>query len=157
MADPSKSPPLTRSSVLAAHDLIKPYIHHTPTLTNSTLSSLASTPQSVNALKGTPWEGQTPARPIIRLWFKAENLQRVGAFKVRGAFHALLRLIEEEGWDKPGNEKARGRGVVTHSSGSFALYLSVFLASYTRNRSLATNTHCIPWSISKNTVINILG
>lgn len=121
MADPTKSPPLTRTSVLAAHELIKPYIHYTPVLTNSTLTSLASTPQTKDALVGTPWEGQEPARPVIRLWFKAENLQRVGAFKVRGAFHALLRLIEEEGWDKPGNEAQRETGVVTHSSGQYKL------------------------------------
>jgi len=120
MADPSKCPPLTRSSVMTAHERIKPYIHHTPTLTNSTLTSLASTAQTSEALKGTQWEGQQPARPVIRLWFKAENLQRVGAFKARGAFHAVLRLIEEQGWDQPGKEEGRKRGVVTHSSGAYS-------------------------------------
>jgi len=131
MADPAKSPPLTRSSVLAAHELIKPYIHHTPTLANATLTSLASTPQTKEALVGTPWEGQEPAKPVIRLWFKAENLQRVGAFKVRGAFHALLRLIQEEGWDVPGKEEGRKRGVVTHSSGSSCRSLSFSSTIYT--------------------------
>ncbi|KAL6721410.1 hypothetical protein ACLMJK_000513 [Lecanora helva] len=108
MADPSTCPPLTRSSITAAHARIKPHIHRTPVLTSTTLSDIASTPQRPEALVGTPWEGQPPARPKIRFFFKCENFQRVGAFKVRGAFHALTRLSEEE----------RGRGVVTHSSGN---------------------------------------
>jgi threonine dehydratase len=120
MADPLKCPPLTRSSVIAAHSLIKKHIHYTAVLTNQTLTDLASTPQSPKDLEDTPWAGQTPARPKVRLWFKCENLQRVGAFKVRGAFHALGRLIEEEGWDV-GDSGAGGkeRAVVTHSSGTF--------------------------------------
>lgn len=114
MADPTKSPPLTRDSVIAAHELIKKYIHHTPVLTNTTLDDLVSTPQTPASLIGTPWEGQTPTKPKIRLWFKCENFQRVGAFKVRGAFHALTRLMAEEGWEEGGGME---RGVVTHSSG----------------------------------------
>lgn len=104
--------PLTRDSIVAAHELIKPHIHTTPVLTNTTLSDLASRPQSPEALKGTPWEGQEPAKPKIRLFFKAENFQKIGAFKVRGAFHALLRLVEEKGI-----EEVRRTGVATHSSG----------------------------------------
>jgi threonine dehydratase len=45
------------------------------------------------------------------LWLKPENLQSVGAFKVRGAHHALARLSPEE----------RARGVVAYSSGNHAL------------------------------------
>ncbi|KAK6217672.1 OTU protein [Pestalotiopsis sp. IQ-011] len=88
MADPSTCPPLTRASVVAAHDLIRPYVHHTPTLTNATLTRLASTPRTRAELAGSEWEGQEDgsAAPTIRLWFKCENLQRIGAFKVRGAF-----------------------------------------------------------------------
>ncbi|RDL38022.1 IlvA, threonine dehydratase [Venustampulla echinocandica] len=122
MADPAKSPPLTRTSVIAAHALVKEHIHYTPVLTNSTLTNLASTPQSATTLADTQWAGQEPARPQIRLWFKCENLQRVGAFKVRGAFHALKRLIEEPGWEEGGG---RERGVVTHSSGNHAQALSL--------------------------------
>lgn len=118
MADPTKSPSLTRTSVLEAHALIKQYIHYTPVLTNQTLTALASTPQSPSDLTGTPWAGQSPARPKLRLWFKCENLQKVGAFKVRGAFHALTRLMAEEGWEAGGG---RERGVVTHSSGMLAV------------------------------------
>lgn len=114
MADPAHSPPLTRPSVIAAHSLIKKYIHYTPILTNTTLTQLASTPQTQEALEGTPWAGAKPANPKIRLWFKCENLQKVGAFKVRGAFHALTRLMAEDGWAESGGKE---RGVVTHSSG----------------------------------------
>ncbi|KAE8329377.1 tryptophan synthase beta subunit-like PLP-dependent enzyme [Aspergillus sergii] len=117
---------LTPSKVHAAHTLIKPYIHRTPLLTNKTLNGIASTPQTPDALKGTPYEGQTPANPTIRFFFKCENLQRIGAFKARGAFHALLRLIEERG-----EEEVRRRGVVTHSSGNHAQALA--LASSTLN------------------------
>lgn len=103
---------MTRASIEAAHALIKPYIHRTPVLTNTTLSTLALTPQTPDALKGTQWEGHEPAKPKMRLFFKCENFQRIGAFKVRGAFHAVLRLVEERGI-----EEVRRTGVVTHSSG----------------------------------------
>lgn len=116
MADPN-SLPLTRASVLAAHELIKPYIHRTPVLTNTYLSTLASTPRTAPELASTPWAGQQPAKPTLRLWFKCENLQRIGAFKARGAFHALLRLTQSDGWAESGG---RERGVVTHSSGTSA-------------------------------------
>lgn len=107
MAAIEKTLPLTRSSVQAAHDQIKVDIHLTPVLTSTTLSTLASTPQIADALVGTPWEGQRPAHPKISLFFKCENYQRIGAFKIRGAFHALSRLSKEE----------LARSVVTHSSG----------------------------------------
>ncbi|PSN60456.1 tryptophan synthase beta subunit-like PLP-dependent enzyme [Corynespora cassiicola Philippines] len=120
MADPAHSPSLTRDSVLAAHELVKPHIHRTPVLTNTTLSNLASAPQAAEALRGTQWESQEPAKPKIRLFFKCENLQRIGAFKVRGAFHAVKRLIEQDGL-----EVVRKRGVVTHSSGNHAQALAL--------------------------------
>lgn len=124
MSSLSRALPLTRESVLAAHELVKPHIHLTPVQTNTTLSTLASTPQTSDALKGTQWEGQEPAQPKIKLFFKCENFQRIGAFKVRGAFHAVARLIEELGVDE-----LRRRGVVTHSSGMAFQYL-VSLRSY---------------------------
>ncbi|KAL2855359.1 pyridoxal-phosphate dependent enzyme-domain-containing protein [Aspergillus pseudoustus] len=116
----------TPSAIEAAHALIKPYIHDTPLLTNRTLNKLASTPRTPESLKGTPYEGQTPASPNIHFFFKCENYQRIGAFKARGAFHALLRLIEREGEDV-----VRKRGVVTHSSGNHAQALA--LAASTLN------------------------
>ncbi|KAH7632855.1 pyridoxal-phosphate dependent enzyme-domain-containing protein [Sordaria sp. MPI-SDFR-AT-0083] len=121
MADPATTPPLTRASVLAAHSLIKPYIHETPVLTNTTFDQLASTPRTPEELKGTEWEGvEKPANPKIRFWFKCENFQRIGAFKARGAFHAVERLKKEEGL-----EGLRRTGVVTHSSGNHAQALSL--------------------------------
>lgn len=45
-----------------------------------------------------------------RVWLKPENLQPVGAFKIRGAYNALATLSPEE----------KDRGVVTHSSGNHA-------------------------------------
>lgn len=113
MAALSTCPPLTRPSVVAAHELVKPHVHMTPVLTNTTLSQLASTPQT---LEGTPWAGAEPAKPVIRLWFKCENLQRIGAFKARGAFHAVERLKRDEQWVAEGGME---KGVVTHSSGRF--------------------------------------
>ncbi|KAK0720567.1 tryptophan synthase beta subunit-like PLP-dependent enzyme [Lasiosphaeris hirsuta] len=128
MADPSTAPPLARASVQAAHELIKPFIHETPVLTNSTLNLLASTPRPQAALSGTEWAARTPAQPVLRFWFKCENLQRIGAFKVRGAFHAIERLKQEPGWAEAGG---REKGVVTHSSGNHAQALA--LAARTNN------------------------
>lgn len=76
------------STIKEAHERIKPYIHNTPVLTNS----------SINAICG------------AQLFFKCENLQKVGAFKMRGATNAVFSLPEEE----------RKKGVATHSSGNHA-------------------------------------
>ncbi|PTB67688.1 pyridoxal-phosphate dependent enzyme [Trichoderma citrinoviride] len=119
MAALSTTLPLTRDSVLQAHAVIQPHVHRTPVVTNQTLSQLASTPRS---LEGTRFAGRTPARPVLRLWFKCENLQRIGAFKVRGAFYALHRLTEEPGWVEGGG---KDKGVVTHSSGNHAQALAL--------------------------------
>lgn len=114
MAGASSSLPLTRASVEAAHKAIKEHIHCTPVVTSQTLNDLASRPQSPKALLGTAFEGQTPASPRIHLFFKCENYQRIGAFKSRGAFHALSRLTKEQ----------LTKGVVTHSSGEDSLQKS---------------------------------
>lgn len=74
--------------LVEAHDRIKPFIHRTPVLTS----------QLLNQKTG------------CNLFFKCENFQKMGAFKMRGAANAILSLTEEE----------RQRGVVTHSSGNFA-------------------------------------
>ena len=76
----------TFADVQAAADRIKPYVHRTPVLTS----------QALNMMLG------------AELFFKCENLQKIGAFKARGACNAVLMLDEET---------AR-RGVVTHSSGN---------------------------------------
>lgn len=93
-------------------------------VTNQTLSELASTPRTVEDLKDTRFAGKAPAKPVLRLWFKCENLQRIGAFKVRGAFYALHTLSEEPGWLEGGGKE---KGVVTHSSGKITLYLPLFI------------------------------
>ena len=54
-----------------------------------------------------PWADHDPTRP---LWLKPENLQVIGAFKIRGALNAVGSLTEAE----------RARGIVTHSSGNHA-------------------------------------
>ena len=94
-------------------DAHRPHVHRTPTVRNATLNALASRQRDAAELAGTTWEfidaspaaaggtgreKRTPANPRIRLWLKCENFQRVGAFKVRGAFHALERLAREPDW-----------------------------------------------------------
>ena len=75
------------------HDIIRPHIHRTPVLTSSLLDELAE----------------------CHLYFKCENFQKMGAFKMRGATYAIAQLPEE----------LRKKGVVTHSSGNFAQALSL--------------------------------
>ena len=57
--------------VRAAHARIKPYIHQTPILTSTYLNELSG----------------------AELYFKCENFQKAGAFKVRGASNAVFRLV----------------------------------------------------------------
>ena len=82
----------TYDDVLAAHMRIEPYIHRTPVLTSSFLDALTG----------------------AELFFKCENFQKAGAFKVRGASNAVFGL----------NEAVAAKGVATHSSGNHALSLS---------------------------------
>ncbi len=49
------------------------------------------------------------------MFLKCENLQKVGAFKFRGAMNAVLQLSDAQ----------RGRGVITHSSGNHAQALAL--------------------------------
>ena len=82
----------TFDDVKAAHERIRPYIHKTPILTS----------EFMNELSG------------ANLFFKCENFQKAGAFKVRGACNAVFGLDDE-----------RAKiGVATHSSGNHALSLS---------------------------------
>lgn len=76
--------PIEYSDVEAAAVRIAPYVHRTPVFTSSTLDSQLG----------------------ASVFFKAENLQKVGAFKARGATNAVLQLPEN------------APGVVTHSSGN---------------------------------------
>src|SRR5437899_2903616 len=78
--------PPSWEAILAAHARISPRIHRTPILTSA----------SLNALTGT------------QLFFKCENLQKTGSFKIRGASNAILSLTEKE----------VAQGIVTQSSGN---------------------------------------
>ncbi|EMC92343.1 hypothetical protein BAUCODRAFT_126331 [Baudoinia panamericana UAMH 10762] len=140
MADTSTCPPLERQSVQAAHKRIKEHIRRTPVVTCATLNTLASTSQSQRCPSSGPNTASEPcphhgevsgppvkftARPNVKLFFKCENQQRIGAFKARGAFHALGRLIEVDGI-----ESVRKQGVVTHSSGNHAQALALAARTY---------------------------
>ena len=126
MADPSTCPPLIPSSITTAYRKITPHIHKTPVITSRSLDAIASSPDPAAFLTENPptfsdvaasVNGETT--PKFRLHFKCENFQKIGAFKARGAFHAVTRLIDEMGV-----EEVRRRGVVTHSSG---MSLSLFI------------------------------
>jgi threonine dehydratase len=78
--------------VLVAHERIAPHIHRTPVLTSRFIDEMAG----------------------AELFFKCENLQKAGAFKVRGASNAVFGLSNE----------LAPKGVATHSSGNHALSLS---------------------------------
>jgi len=130
MADPSTCPPLIPSSITTAYSKIRPYIHKTPLLTSKSLDAIASSPDPVAFLSDDPpiftssaannpnddarWSSELRATPKFRLSFKCENFQKIGAFKARGAFHAVTRLIDEMGINE-----LRRRGVITHSSGEY--------------------------------------
>jgi len=78
--------PPSWEAILAAHRRIAPRIHRTPVLRST----------SLNAVTG------------AQLFFKCENLQKTGSFKIRGASNAILSLTEQEA----------ARGIVTQSSGN---------------------------------------
>ena len=81
---------VTLNDVKAAADRIKPFINRTPVLTSNTL----------NVLSGKS------------LFFKCENLQKVGAFKYRGASNAVLQVVKDKAPQRP--------ILITHSSGNHA-------------------------------------
>ena len=71
---------------------IRPWIHRTPVLRSRTLDAISG----------------------ASLFFKAEHLQKTGAFKARGACNAVMGL----------DERGAGAGVVTHSSGNHGAALA---------------------------------
>jgi threonine dehydratase len=84
---------MTKQTLIQTYNRIKPFIHNTPVLTSQLLNKKAG----------------------CNLFFKCENFQKMGAFKMRGAINAILSLSEEE----------RQKGIVTHSSGNFAQAVSL--------------------------------
>jgi len=79
--------------IRSAAERIRPFIHKTPVLHSSNINQLCE----------------------ADLYFKCENFQRMGAFKMRGAMNAVLQLTDSE----------KKQGVATHSSGNFAQALSL--------------------------------
>ena len=92
----SEAAPPSFEDVLAARERIASHVHRTPIMTSRSLDELTS----------------------ARLVFKCENLQRSGAFKVRGAFNAVLSL----------SNRQASRGVATHSSGNHGAALAMAAA-----------------------------
>lgn len=86
------APDLTFEHVMQARARIAPYVHDTPILTSTYLND----------------------RIGAELFFKCENFQKAGAFKVRGACNSVFGLTDQDAV----------HGVATHSSGNHALSLS---------------------------------
>ena len=84
--------PITLQEIRQAAQRIEPYIHHTPVVTNRSLDE----------------------RVDAQVFLKCENMQKVGAFKFRGACNAVFSLTEPEA----------ACGVATHSSGNHAQALA---------------------------------
>ena len=85
--------PITPETIQNAHQRIRPYIHQTPVLQSRQLNELTG----------------------AKIYFKCENMQKVGAFKMRGAANAVFALKPEESQ----------KGVATHSSGNHAQALAL--------------------------------
>jgi len=84
---------MTKNDLIDCHDRIKPFIHNTPVLTSKLINNLTG----------------------ADIYFKCENFQKMGAFKMRGAANAILKLSDEQ----------KNNGVVTHSSGNHAQAISL--------------------------------
>lgn len=131
-AVPPVEPMVGVTDVEKAHKRIKPFIHRTPLLTSITLDNLASQAidrrsasrhgQDVTAAQST---ATCKGRVHVRLAFKSEHLQRIGAFKMRGATNAVQTHLERLSHDRsscaPGGRFDPSKlWVVTHSSGNHA-------------------------------------
>ena len=65
---------MTKNDLIDCHDRIKPFIHNTPVLTSKLINNLTG----------------------ADIYFKCENFQKMGAFKMRGAANAILKLSNEQ-------------------------------------------------------------
>lgn len=83
---------ISKADIEEAHERIRSYIHRTPVLTSGSVDEMAG----------------------CSIFFKCENLQKVGAFKARGAMNAALSLSPEQ----------LKKGLATHSSGNHAQALA---------------------------------
>jgi threonine dehydratase len=86
-------PSVSLDDVRAAARRVAPFVHRTPVLTCAALDAISGG----------------------RLYFKCENLQKVGAFKMRGASNAVAQL----------DDAGKSRGVATHSSGNHGAALAL--------------------------------
>ena len=84
--EPATYTPPSWETIVRAHARIAPRIHRTPVFTSASLDALSG----------------------ARLFFKCDNLQKTGSFKIRGASNAILSLSIEQA----------ARGIVTQSSGN---------------------------------------
>ncbi len=82
-----------KQHILDAADRIAPYVHETPVKTCRSIDEKAG----------------------VSFYFKCENFQKIGAFKIRGGTNTLLQLSADE----------KRKGVVTHSSGNHAQALAL--------------------------------
>jgi len=84
---------VTLKDIEAAHERIRPHIHRTPVFTNNSLDELSG----------------------AELYFKCDNFQKAGSFKIRGATNTVEQLTIEE----------LNSGVATTSSGNHGAALSM--------------------------------
>ena len=89
---PTEESTPTLEDIREAAQRIEPFVHRTPVLTCKALDKMTG----------------------AKLFFKCENFQKVGAFKIRGASNAV-QLLDDE---------TASRGVATHSSGNHAAALA---------------------------------
>ena len=94
----SESKEVTIADIWEAHKLLKSHLHHTPLAASRTLHDITG----------------------AEIYLKAENMQRSGSFKVRGASYKLSRLSEEE----------YRRGVIAASAGNHAQGVAIAAAQY---------------------------
>src|SRR5271167_578703 len=83
-----RATPIDWKTIAEAHERIRARIHRTPVFTSITFNGMSG----------------------AQLFFKCENFQKTGSFKIRGASNAILSLGQQEAL----------RGVVTQSSGNHA-------------------------------------
>lgn len=84
---------MNKETLIQAHENVKPFIHKTPVFTSQIINKMCD----------------------CSVFFKCENLQKMGAFKMRGAVNAIHNLSADQ----------KENGVVTHSSGNFAQAVSL--------------------------------
>src|SRR5258708_10129832 len=85
-------PPIWEA-IVAAHARIAPRIHRTPVLTSASLDAITG----------------------ARLFFKCENLQKTGSFKIRGASNAILSLTEEESADRKSTRLNSSHQIISYA------------------------------------------